>query len=101
MCFWSNIYEEFRNWNEDGFLKQTWVEASERGGSEHTKEGQLAFVTMHTPYVPHSSALAREDQLQRVLEGKDRNNKLQLQIELHPVDSRSSAPKSQQCHSSF
>lgn len=55
---------------------------------------------MHSSHVPHSGPLARETKLQRVLACEGRNNKLQLPDELHPLDPRHAAPKSQQCHSS-
>jgi hypothetical protein len=43
---------------------------------------------MHTPYVPGSSALACEGELEGVLECEDRNKKFQLQEELLDLDPR-------------
>jgi hypothetical protein len=56
---------------------------------------------MHTPYVPGSSALACEGELQGVLACQDCDHEFQLHEELLDLDPRCTASESQQRNASF
>lgn len=77
------------------------LQTTTQGGNKHTKERQRSTSAVHASHVPHPGSLACEAQLQGLLACKDRHHELQLQTELHPVDTRRTAPQSQQHHPSL
>lgn len=74
-----NIYVTWMNLQE-------WFKVTKHKRDQHANEGWEATSTMHIPYVPYSSALACETQLQRLLARQNCNHKFQLSNELHAMD---------------
>lgn len=82
-------------------LTQWRFQNSSVASRKHDPERQQLPSSMHAPYVPGSSSLACEGELQGVLACQDCDHEFQLHEELLDLDPRCTASESQQRNTSF